>query len=186
MALSHALLALLIDEPRSGYDLARRFEGSIGSFWKATHQQIYRELGQMEQKGYLDSETVVQEGRPNKKLYRMTEKGRQYLGDWIGTVSEPCVIREDLLVMTFAGALAVPGALAGELQRRRELHRTELAGYREMEREHYAEPEKLTGPALYGYLALRRGIRYAEEWIAWCDEALAAIAQSEAISAARG
>ena len=51
MSLAHALLTSLLEQPSSGYDLARRFDKSIGHFWQATHQQIYRELGRMEKAG---------------------------------------------------------------------------------------------------------------------------------------
>ena len=45
MALEHALLVSLTERAGSGYELARRFDKSIGFFWNATHQQIYREIG---------------------------------------------------------------------------------------------------------------------------------------------
>ncbi|MBU1802778.1 MAG: PadR family transcriptional regulator, partial [Actinobacteria bacterium] len=48
MALEHALLIALREQPASGLELARRFERSIGFFWSATHQQIYKVLGRME------------------------------------------------------------------------------------------------------------------------------------------
>ncbi|MGW2586967.1 PadR family transcriptional regulator, partial [Streptomyces virginiae] len=51
MALDHAILVSLLEKPGSGYELARRFDRSIGYFWTATHQQIYRVLGRMEGNG---------------------------------------------------------------------------------------------------------------------------------------
>ena len=51
MALAHAILATLMDCPCSGYDLRKRFEGSVGFFWQASFQQIYRELGQARRAG---------------------------------------------------------------------------------------------------------------------------------------
>ena len=44
MALTHAILVALSEQSGSGYELARRFDRSIGYFWSATHQQIYRTL----------------------------------------------------------------------------------------------------------------------------------------------
>lgn len=40
MALEHAILVALAERSATGYDLARRFDRSIGFFWRATHQQI--------------------------------------------------------------------------------------------------------------------------------------------------
>ena len=53
MSLSHVLLTSLIERPSSGFELARRFDKSMGFFWKATHQQIYREFGTMQSKGWI-------------------------------------------------------------------------------------------------------------------------------------
>ncbi|MCX7595443.1 MAG: PadR family transcriptional regulator, partial [Fischerella sp.] len=87
MALAHAILASLIGRPCSGYDLAKQFDGSVGFFWQATHQQIYRELSKLETQGWITSEIISQEGRPDKKLYSVTELGKQQLKEWIAPVS---------------------------------------------------------------------------------------------------
>ena len=59
MALEHAILVSLLEKPGSGYELARRFERSIGHFWTATHQQIYRVLKRMESDGWIDAREVA-------------------------------------------------------------------------------------------------------------------------------
>ncbi len=69
MALEHALLVSLSERPASGLDLTRRFDRSIGFFWSATHQQIYRVLARMEAAGWVSREDVAQSGRPDKKVY---------------------------------------------------------------------------------------------------------------------
>src|SRR5690606_2138604 len=53
MSIQHALLTSLLERPSSGYGLANRFDHSMGYFWHASHQQIYRELGRMAQHGWL-------------------------------------------------------------------------------------------------------------------------------------
>lgn len=55
MSLRHAILTALIEEPSSGLALTRRFDRSIGYFWQATHQQVYRELGKLEMEGLVPS-----------------------------------------------------------------------------------------------------------------------------------
>jgi DNA-binding PadR family transcriptional regulator len=51
MSLSHAILATLSNGCYSGYDISKQFAGSVGFFWYATQQQIYRELGKLEEQG---------------------------------------------------------------------------------------------------------------------------------------
>ena len=70
MALEHAILVSLLEQPGSGYELAHRFDRSIGRFWTATHQQIYRVLKRMGADGWITAEQVAQRGRPDKRAGR--------------------------------------------------------------------------------------------------------------------
>src|SRR5215470_5975636 len=83
MALEHAILVSLSERSGSGYELARRFEKSIGLFWSATHQQIYRVLKRMEDAGWVAVEAVAQEGRPDKKVHTVSAEGRAELRRWL-------------------------------------------------------------------------------------------------------
>jgi DNA-binding PadR family transcriptional regulator len=76
VGLEHAILVSLSERTSSGYDLARRFDRSIGHFWTATHQQVYKVLGRMESLGWVRATVVPQAGRPDKKVYDVTAAGR--------------------------------------------------------------------------------------------------------------
>ena len=82
MSLSHAVLTSLMERSSSGYDLARRFDKSIGYFWHATHQQIYRELARMELAGWIASTSAPDAGKTRKREYRVLEAGRRELARW--------------------------------------------------------------------------------------------------------
>ena len=75
MALPHAILVSLCEQSGSGYELTHRFDRSIGYFWSATHQQIYRTLRTMEDDGWVSATVVAQRGRPDKKVYTVSEAG---------------------------------------------------------------------------------------------------------------
>src|SRR3954454_22831142 len=98
MALEHAILVSLLEQPGSGYELARRFERSIGRFWTATHQQIYRVLRRMEADGWVTAEEGDQDGRPDKRCYRVVAAGRDVLADWLRAPVQPEVVRHELAV----------------------------------------------------------------------------------------
>ena len=89
MALPHAILVSLCEQAGSGYELARRFDRSIGYFWNATHQQIYRTLRVMENDGWVCATTVAQHGRPDKKVYTVSDGGRAELARWIAEPLSP-------------------------------------------------------------------------------------------------
>ena len=83
MSLPFGLLGLLEYSDNTGYDLAKMFEESINNFWHAPTSQIYRELKRMEEKGWVVSKSIMQEGKPNKKLYSITDEGRSAFIEWL-------------------------------------------------------------------------------------------------------
>lgn len=172
MSLPHAILALLAEAPKSGYDLSKCFESTVSHYWKASAQQIYRELGKLEAAGAVESTLVPQTGRPDKRVYRIAEAGRDALLQWLLEPADPAPIRESLLVKILAGYRAPRDELAAEVRRRRSLHAEQLARYRELERREFARPETLPPEQQFRYLTLRRGIYCEQSWVDWCDEVL--------------
>ncbi len=172
MALEHALLVALRERPASGLDLARRFDRSIGFFWHATHQQIYRVLARMEHEGWVAATVVHQTGRPDKKVYDVSAAGRQTLADWLASPTPLEPLRSELAVKLRGAAYgdrqAVLAAVAANLAD----HRVRHAYYRDLCARDYPEPELLTGHDLDTYLVLRGGLRVEEFWIGWLEEYL--------------
>ena len=174
MALEHALLVALSERPGSGLELAGRFEKSIGFFWHATHQQIYRVLGRMETDSWLSVETVPQAGRPDRRVYSVSPTGAQALADWLAEPLPMESFRSDLAVKLRAAAYGERGVLLRRVRETRSDHETRLAHYRELEKRDYPVPEELAGSDLDQFLVLRGGIRLEEFWIGWLDEYLEA------------
>lgn len=170
MALEHALLVSLSERPASGLDLTRRFDASIGYFWSATHQQIYRVLGRMERDGWVHSTVVAQRGRPDKKVYEVTGPGRLELQRWLAEPPGPEPLRSEVMVR-FRGAsygdrATVLDTARAELAR----HRAQLAAYEEIEARDFPDPDGLTGQQLDLHLVLRGGLLMEQFWIDWLTE----------------
>ncbi len=174
MALEHALLVSLSERPAAGLDLARRFDRSIGFFWHATHQQIYRVLARMEADGWVAAEVVPQSGRPDKKVYAVTPAGREVLAEWLATPTPLEPLRSELAVKlrgaSFGDRAAVADVVAGNLAE----HRERLAHYESLAARDYPEPAVLTGADLDAYLVLRGGLHLERFWVAWLEEYLSA------------
>ncbi len=177
MALAHTILAALISQSRSGYDLTKYFETSIGFFWKASHQQIYRELSKLEEQGWIAAEAIAQAGRPDKKLYHLTELGLHHLMQWTAKPCDAAALKDDLLVKVFVGNLVPVSAIQSELKRHRQIHQEKLATYETIQQQYFQHPQQLSNVNVFPYLTLRRGIRYEQEWVDWCDEALELLAK---------
>ncbi|WP_454793172.1 PadR family transcriptional regulator [Mycolicibacterium lutetiense] len=181
MALRDAVLAALLDGEASGYDLAKGFDASVANFWMATPQQLYRELDRMAADGLIAARLVEQDRRPNKRLYSLTDAGRQALLEFTEVPPKPGAIREDLLVQVQAVDSGNIEAVRGSLTERLGWATAKLARYRRTqdhllagrsEDAYLAEAERI-GP----YLTLLRGIRFEEENIDWAGRALAVIEQ---------
>lgn len=178
MALTHTILATLGNDAFSGYDLWKKFTECTNHYWKASQQQVYRELNKLESQGAIAPEIVAQENRPDKKLYRITVVGKEILTQWIRETSEPMAIREDLLVKVLASHLVEPAVIIKELKHRQQIHQARLEACQYKEQEKYADSSKLSMAEKCKHLTLRRGIRYETEWVAWCEEAIATFAAS--------
>ncbi|HCA87458.1 MAG TPA: PadR family transcriptional regulator [Streptomyces sp.] len=175
MALEHAILVSLLEQPGSGYELARRFERSIGRFWTATHQQIYRVLKRMEGDGRLEVREVPQQDRPDKKVYSVTDTGRAELCDWLREPVEPESVRHELAVKIRGAAFGDPTRLIAEVERHRQLHADLLARYLAGERRDFPDPAALDPGAELQHVVLRGGIEYERMTIAWLDDVLATL-----------
>ncbi|MFI6143830.1 PadR family transcriptional regulator [Streptomyces sp. NPDC051109] len=178
MALEHAILVSLLEKPGSGYELARRFDRSIGHFWTATHQQIYRVLKRMETDGLLAVREVVQQGRPDKKEYSVAGPGRAALSRWLHEPIEPESLRHDLAVKIRGAAFDDPVALVLEVERHRRAHEDRLARYLAGELRDFTGPQApapLDAGQELQHVVLRGGIAYERMTIAWLDDVLATV-----------
>lgn len=174
MALEHALLAALSEQPAAGLELTRRFERSIGFFWSATHQQIYRVLARMERHGWVRAETVAQTDRPDKRVYAATAAGAQVLADWIATPSDIEPIRSELTVKLRAASYGDRRALLANVRATIADHELRLDHFRHLLERDYPAPGTLAGQELDHYLVLRGGVRLEEFWIEFLTDYLTA------------
>ena len=141
MSLSHVLLTSLLEKPSTGIELGRRFDRSMGFFWNATHQQIYRELNAMLQKGWI-STIEDEDSGSRKKTYQVERPGREELANWMLEQSPPAQLREELMVRLRAEAQMGSNTILPELERHLELHREKLNIYRQIFAKDFANPSK--------------------------------------------
>ncbi|MET8449708.1 PadR family transcriptional regulator [Streptomyces sp. NPDC005209] len=171
MSLPHAILTALLERPSSGLELTRRFDKSIGYFWSATHQQIYRELGRLEAEGYVRALPAEQPARGQKKRYEVLPAGRAELARWTSASQDPKPHRDALLLRLRAAAVVGTGGLKDDLRRHLELHRRQLAEYEEIERRDFPPGRDSTEDRLR-HLVLRAGIDLETFWTQWLTHAV--------------
>ena len=169
MSLAHVLLTSLIEKPSNGIELARRFDRSMGFFWGATHQQIYRELNQMLQKGWISTiEAINQQNR--KKTYQVEQLGRTELAEWMLKNSEPAQLREELMVRLRAEAQLGGNTILPELENHLRLHKAKLTTYEEIFRKDFEHKNTDLRTLYIHKMILQLGIKLEIGWIEWLEE----------------
>lgn len=185
MALREAVLAALLEGEASGYDLAKRFDAGVANFWSATPQQLYRELERLEGEGLLSARVVRQDRRPDKRLFTVTEAGREVLRAFNRQPPRPTAIRDDLLVKLQAVDETDTDAVIRAVEQRMELSRAKLDRYDRIaarmldgrDEERYLREAERVGP----YLTLQRGRSHEQENLRW-GAATLAILESRRVS----
>jgi len=96
-------LGMLTDGEASGYDLKKEFESSFGHFFAAGYGSIYPALNALAQDGLVECRCIPQEGKPDRKVYKITQAGHQHLVEALDHPSPSHKVRSEFLAtMCFA------------------------------------------------------------------------------------
>jgi len=181
-SLELALLGLIAAAPRiCGYDIVRIFNLSMRHFWHAHPGQIYPTLARMEREGWISSRELIQRGRPNKRLFAITPKGREALQRWLESPYEKLKLKHAPLLKTlYLGHLGAARALAKFAEQRAGClaYLEELRG---IERDFFAQGGYGSEHRMFSYFTLRYGIGFMEESVRWCDWAMAEIERNRSL-----
>lgn len=160
-----ALLGLLaLGGERSGYELKKAVDKSVGYFWGPAKTQIYAVLPRLVGGGYATRRAVEQSGRPDKHLYRVTPAGRDAVTTWLEAAPTADGDPRPFLLRLFLGGLASPEALARHVRAKRE-------EAEKLQRELEELDAQAGGSGDYHAALTRRyGLAYAATVIAWAAE----------------
>jgi DNA-binding PadR family transcriptional regulator len=156
------LLALLAKEASHGYQLRARLQLALGPLAEALNAgQVYVTLTRLEKAGMVSSQRVGQSDRPDRKVYELTDAGRERVGEWLADTSWPKPAPAEFhlkLVAASAAGLSDPVGLV-DTQRH-----ALLAGLAAVQRAALAEPDgSVAGLLLEGVvLRLQADLRWLE------------------------
>jgi PadR family transcriptional regulator AphA len=171
MALREVILTVLARGEMSGYEITKDFEAVYVHFWRASHQQVYRELARLHKDGRVTARVIAQDGKPDKKAYAITKQGMEELRRWILAPTEMPRPQYDLLVKLLGSHVVDKQAFRQELERIRTQAQQWLDALRVMRREcirsrakGWSEHEQIL------YLTLRRGLLLGQAQQRWLGE----------------
>lgn len=184
MSLKHGILGLLNYRSMTGYDLMKKINVSLSFFWNAQTSQIYRELDVIEKKGWVTSEYVIQEGKPNKKIYTLSEEGHLELKRWHNehTIDNLVKIRDEMTLRIFFASEGDEKILLNELIKYKTYNEIFVNSLKEAENqldEHQKSVSK-ENEKMYWFMAVKRGYHTAMANINWVDECIEML-QSESL-----
>ena len=172
MSLKHAILSMVTQKAKSGYDIAKEFSGSVSFYWEASHQQIYKTLSELEAKEWLAAHAITQTGKPDKIDYSITAQGREELMAWVERPTKKAPIKNALLVKLLTIEEVGHEVLLKELTRHQETTKKQLAIYLQIEETCFKNNKECLQSLYYKsqYLALRKGIHSCESELQWLSE----------------
>ncbi|MEP6598080.1 MAG: PadR family transcriptional regulator [Actinomycetota bacterium] len=171
----YALLGLLAERPRTGYEIAKVMKVPIGYMWSASHGRIYTELQSMNAVGFVTHQVVDGPGPRDNRIYTITAAGRRTLSDWVDSPLEPQPAKSELMLRVRTLWTVSPERARRFLGDVRLDCQHRLATYRDIDEQFAAEGDDHLDPATsayWSYATLQAGISYERHIIAWVTSIL--------------
>jgi DNA-binding PadR family transcriptional regulator len=175
MSLKHALLGILTCKPMTGYEVKQFFDSSVQHFWNAELSQIYPTLKTLEENGWVDKRIEVQESRPNRKIYAITDSGREEFARWVRQPAPATDLRDPFLIKIFFGTEVPLEDVLVLLRREKEEQQKVIAFSETVLREkikHGVQEMQSPRHGLFWTLTLEMAIAYRRTYIEWCEQSM--------------
>lgn len=174
MTLEYAILGFLNYKESTGYDLKKMIDTSIRHFWPADQSQIYRTLGKLIKKEWAEMHIVEQDGKPNRKVYTLTQTGKNALHEWLQTPLPLEEIRSSTMIQVFFGAQLGNDEIVSNMKNMvKGLHQV-LAQYQKVPEQSQPYVELVDSPrdVFFWMLTLEMGARRVKTEIEWAESAI--------------
>ncbi|MBN1877621.1 MAG: PadR family transcriptional regulator [Anaerolineae bacterium] len=181
MSLEYAILGFLNYKPLSGYDLKKIFDTSVQHFWPADQSQIYRTLTRLTERGWAEMEVVEQSDRPDRKVYHITEAGREELHCWLLMPLRPHIPHNASLIQVFFAGQLSDGEIVAIFERAAERTRGVLKLYEKIPQQVEAYREYMESPREFfcWMLTLEAGFKSAQANLVWLEDVIRRIKNGE-------
>ncbi len=85
LTIEYALLGFLRQQPRHGYEIYQQLSDptGLGLVWRLKQSRLYGLLAKLEEEGYLTTTLKLQETRPPRKIFELTDGGREAFLAWV-------------------------------------------------------------------------------------------------------
>jgi DNA-binding PadR family transcriptional regulator len=142
MPIQHAVLALLDDGPTHGYELKQRFEAAIGPQWgRLNIGHLYQTLDRLSRDGFVTSERVPNDVRPDRRVFALTDAGREELLSWLEQPAERSGgYRDELFFKLLAASRMGAKSVSAVVSRQRSYQLGQMRTLSDLRRDHADQP----------------------------------------------
>jgi DNA-binding PadR family transcriptional regulator len=182
MSLKYAILGILNVLPMTGYDLKHQaFDATVRHFWPADQSQIYRTLSHLADDGWVTITVEKQDERPDRKVYAITDEGKQALTEWLKSDQTIPTLRDPLLIQLFFGQEVPRADLLRAVAKQLAAHQEQLAVYKQIP---IPPPESRPDDRWLGlqHLTLEFGLALEQTYVNWlqrCQEIITALPDAD-------
>ncbi|WP_169084176.1 PadR family transcriptional regulator [Paenibacillus sp. PL91] len=120
------ILGMLMKRSLSGYEIKQLFEDIFSYFYSSSYGTIYPMLHRLEKEELITKENVLQEGKPNKNVFTITEKGKSQFSNYLHSPVEPDAIKSDFLMRLYFGQFVEPDVVIHWLNKAQEQTQKQL------------------------------------------------------------
>ncbi len=177
MSLDFAILGFLNYHPYTGYDLKKIFDTSVRHFWPADQSQIYRTLARLTERGFVEVEKVPQEDRPDRKVYHITDAGRDELLKWLAGPTPLGEPRSAALIQVFFYGQLSDEEILAKFESFAAMMREILTRYDQIPNQLGPYEQEIPSPRehFFWLLTLDNGIRSMRANLEWAENVIALI-----------
>lgn len=179
--LKHGILGLLNYGDMTGYEIMEVFRDSLNYFWSANTSQIYRELQTLSSNEFVKDTIVEQSGKPDKKVFSITEEGKAELKNWLRDEDFGKKMNFSILMKVF---------FMGEISREESIKKFHLiktenekilksVSDADLTTVFYEDTVNNKEKTQYWNMTKEFGISYSKMLIEWCDKCLAKLEEKK-------
>ena len=184
MSLKFGILGFLSKWEATGYDLKKEFDDFMSIFWHSHLSQIYPELGRLEREDYITSRMQPQTGKPDKKIYAITEKGKQELISWLLSPPETPKLKDSFLMQVFFMDNIPAEEVIFQLKAYQKEREQRLAKMKRILHERWEsirERNVMNSRILMSSSVIRRGLEQEIHYISWCKDTIELVESCSAL-----
>jgi DNA-binding PadR family transcriptional regulator len=171
VSIKYALLGILAEKDMHGYELKSRFDEKVGAFWSLNFGQIYSTLDRLEKENLVFHDREIQERRPDRKVFSITEPGRAELATWLSTpVSKVRALRDEFFIKLVFLDKSNPEPVMELIKKQKALHFKQMNQHTRKKLAVKKEQQSLED--LTTELLLDAGLFHAEadiKWLTLCE-----------------